>query len=694
MASVSSSTSSTNTMITPSSTGNTIRITGMASGLDVDATVKKMMAGEQIKVDKANQALQTLQWKQSAYQDIISGIKDLQNSFFDVSDVDTNILSSSNYAAFDISGNDAKIGSITPGVGAQTGNYTLNVAQIAAGASSNSMLLGAMPITSISKLTDISKVSFDNDATENSILGADKFNTNLKLVLDINGGDANKINGGQTLNVNVDNSTGNLTVKDLLNQINSQGNGVIKASYSELTRNFTLTTTATGQSQTLQVNNTSSAALQDILQVGPLTGQSAKVSIQPPGQGAAIPIADQSSNNFTIDGMNYNLAGKGSVTVNVTQNTQKVYDKFKSFIDKYNTLVDKIETKLTESKNYDYKPLTDAQKTSMTQDQITAWNAKAQSGLLNGDVRLQKMLDGLRSAFSSPVNGVGLSLGSYGSKSFGLDTSADITKPYEINIVDPGKLKAAIAQNPDQFIKMFTNVYTGTIVNSNAITSNDGTNIVSASNLTQIGTPPGPNAAMQVALTLKLNYGSGKSVTVNLDNTVAGAFSGNATVSDLITAINAKSNGDFVASFDDTTHKFTFTNKVGGNNVSIDSSSDQVFKNMIASLTPDPTTQFNNNGIFTRVQNIVQDNIGRTGTYSNNALLTKYANFQDSYSNFGGVGLNSLPDQLYAQNVQIKNLNDEFQTLQTKYYDQFSKLETALTQMQAQSASLTSMMGG
>ena len=76
-----SSTSSTPSGMTGAGGGSMIRITGMASGLDVDGMVKKMMAGEQTKLDKANQDQQTIQWKQDAYQDIIKEIKDLQSSF-------------------------------------------------------------------------------------------------------------------------------------------------------------------------------------------------------------------------------------------------------------------------------------------------------------------------------------------------------------------------------------------------------------------------------------------------------------------------------------------------------------------------------------------------------------------------------------------------------------------------------------
>ena len=172
----------------------------------------------------------------------------------------------------------------------------------------------------------------------------------------------------------------------------------------------------------------------------------------------------KSTNNFTIDGMNYSLSSVSATdaTVNVGTDTQQVYDKIKGFIDKYNTVVDDIQTKLTEKKDPNYKPLTDTQKSSMSASQITAWETKAKVGILRNDNNLQNMLNDLRSAFTTAVSNTGLSLGNYGSNSFGIDTSSDYTKPGHIDIVDPLKLQAAISTNSDQILKMFTNVSSAT----------------------------------------------------------------------------------------------------------------------------------------------------------------------------------------------------------------------------------------
>ena len=72
---------STSSTTSSTSSANLLRISGMASGIDTDAVVKSMVSNYQAKIDKANQAKQTLQWQQEAYRDIIKGIKGLQDYF-------------------------------------------------------------------------------------------------------------------------------------------------------------------------------------------------------------------------------------------------------------------------------------------------------------------------------------------------------------------------------------------------------------------------------------------------------------------------------------------------------------------------------------------------------------------------------------------------------------------------------------
>lgn len=565
MSDVSSTSSTTYTGMSGAGGGDLIRLTGMATGLDVDGTVKKMMAAEQTKLDKVKQQQQLIQWKQEAYQAIIKNVKDLQSSFFDSSSSDKNILSSTNFAAYSVSGVntttvDTSVAAIKPQVGAKTGKYTVHVDTLASGAGISKTLTGIQLST---KLTDI----------HSDLIG------NIQLIINANGSTSNTT-------ITLDNSSGTKTLNDLISAINNQSGGNVKAVFSELTGEFSLNTIKTGASTSLAIESSTTSSLSSILGSSIIgqtinsdidtntyttahKGTNADVTITPPGKSTGIQVTTQTSNNFTIDNVNYNLSGTGEISVNVGQDTDKVYDKIKSFIDKYNSVVDEIETKLDEKKDNDYNPLTDSQKESMSDSQITAWETKAKTGVLRNDDDLRSMLNNLRSAFTTAVSNAGLSIGTYGDNSIGIDTSSDYDKPGHIEITDESKLKEAITSRGDQIVKLFTNV----------------------------------------------------------------------------------------------------------------------------SSSSDKTTAYSENGIFTRIKNILQDNVGFTNTTLNSAILTAYANKQDDYSIYGASGNNTLPDQLYEKQLQIKQMTDAMSDKQEKYYQQFSALETAMESLNSQQSMLSSMLG-
>ncbi|WP_010237113.1 flagellar filament capping protein FliD [Clostridium arbusti] len=648
-----SSTTSTPSGMTGAGGGNKLRITGMASGLDVDAIVKKMMTAQQTKIDKAKQDQQTVQWKQDAYQDIIKDIKDLQNTYFNSLDFTNNVLSSSNYAAFDSNVTDPTILSATPGVGSAVGSYkidftgghlaatasvigtdivkdtsdTVNLSNVSTnwsgksiGFSINSGTVVKLTLASVtgseSNVTDLAndinkdinsngnlkgkvqavstsdgKIQFqalsdssvkiidstDTTVTEISSLKGRVVNPSLSTTL----GDLGLSSASDTFDIVYNGTTKTISVKntdklsDVINNISNATSGAVSASFSQLTGKFTIQTANTGSSQSIKINGAgASLTALGITNGSSDIGQDAIVKITPPG-GTAVTVT-KPTNNFTIDGVTYNLQSDKdssgtslSTTFNITQNTQKVYDKIKGFLDKYNAIVDEIQTKLGEKKNYAYPPLTDAQRSSMSASQITSWENNAKQGILSNDNNLENLLSSMRSAFTTAVSNAGLSFGKYGSNSIGLDTSDDVTQGGKITIVDQQKFKVAIAQHGDQILKLFTNVSSST----------------------------------------------------------------------------------------------------------------------------DTDTQFSENGIFQRINNIFNDNVGYVGTTLNSAILTKYANYQDDYSIYGGSGNNTLPDQIYRQTQLIKNLNTEFSTKQEAYYQQFSQLETALTQLNAQQAQLSSLTG-
>ncbi|MCB2340749.1 flagellar filament capping protein FliD [Clostridium estertheticum] len=439
-----------------------MRITGMATGMDTDATVKQMMKPYTMRVDKMKQDRQVVAWKQDLYRDIISDTSNITNTYFNNLKPDTNMLSKSNYAGFDVTAASSTVGesagaSATASVGAVAGNYKVVVTQLA----TTDKIAGA-------KITDA------NTLTPNFNLN--KYTTKLSDL---------KIADGETLQFNYTDSNGSkqtktltvsepttpatstiskdATISQLIDAVNKGTNGNVKLNFSELTKSFSIESLQTGDKKaSLVVAENAVGGILTKLNLTAATGgvvtsgQDAKLTITPPGTDVATPVT-KSGNTFSIDGVNYtltkaNVGGDVTTSTNITVagNSQKTYDKIKVFIDKYNELVEKVSKKTDEKKQYKYLPLTDEQRTAMKEDEIKQWETNAKQGLLKGDSNLDSMLTSMRRAFYEGVKDAGVSL-----TEIGLSTSSDISQRGKI-IIDEKKLKTAIETKGEQVADLFT----------------------------------------------------------------------------------------------------------------------------------------------------------------------------------------------------------------------------------------------
>jgi flagellar hook-associated protein 2 len=421
---------------------NSLRITGMATGMDTEATIKQMMKPYTMKVDKMKQDRQIAAWKQELYRDILADTDTMKKTFFDVLKSDTYMLSKNNYAGFDVKATNSVATegagvSVTTSVGAVAGGYTVKV----------------------EKLATADKIN----GTEINIVSPNKYTTKLSELGIANGGklnfeykDANGV--AKTSEITVFNTD---TISQLMDAVNQGTSGAVKLNFSELTKSFSIESLLTGELASLKVTESGDKNILNNLKLsvnvdgsGKVTeGINAKVTITPPGSGAST--ITKSSNTFSIDGVNYTLTKEGTTNeVTISANSQKTYDKIKGFIDKYNELVDKVSAKTDEKKQYKYLPLSDEEKKDMKEDEIKQWETKAKEGLLKGDSNLENMLKSMRNAFYEGVEGAGISL-----SEIGVSTSSDTSKRGKI-ILDETKLKAAIETRGEQVANLFTKTST------------------------------------------------------------------------------------------------------------------------------------------------------------------------------------------------------------------------------------------
>ncbi|NSJ92837.1 flagellar filament capping protein FliD, partial [Coprococcus sp. MSK.21.13] len=232
------------------------------------------------------------------------------------------------------------------------GNYTVKVEQLATGARATAALGN-----DTTKSTQLSVV-----AEQLKNIGIENYKDGFEIKV-----------AGKTFKVN--GLSDDSTVEDLVNAIKNASDeddskeklsNYVDVSFSEITKEFIIETKETGKDQTIEIGGKNATEAGSIKK-----GQDAKISVVTPkseknedGTYKSYEITN-AKNNFTLDGITFNLKGISkegeTANLNVTKDVDKTFDRFKEFIDKYNSLVGNIKGKLTEKKAYSYKPLTEEQ---------------------------------------------------------------------------------------------------------------------------------------------------------------------------------------------------------------------------------------------------------------------------------------------------------------------------------------------
>ncbi len=232
---------------------------------------------------------------------------------------------------------------------------------------------------------------------------------------------------------------------DIMREINASEAGVT-LSYSSIADTFTLTAKDAGAGDNIVINDTEGNLLSVL---GLTTDSGAKVEY---GKNAVLSVNGQriqrSSNIFKIDGVNIELlqkteAGAPPVNISIKEDSSSLKETIQKFLDDYNALVDLISGLVSEKTNPKYPPLSEEQKSEMTEKQIEQWEAKAKAGMLNGDPVLRGILSGLRSAMNSTAKSGGLSLFDMGISSGSYQDNGKLKIVNEAKLLDALKTRAA-----------------------------------------------------------------------------------------------------------------------------------------------------------------------------------------------------------------------------------------------------------
>ncbi len=402
-----------------------MRISGFASGLDIDQMVAKLMKAQRVPLEKLNQKKTTLEWQREQYRDLNLKFVDFRSNKL------TNYSMSEAISGkkATVTGNTAAV-SVKANPNAVAGTMSIEVETLATASSLLSRKLeldgngdkvagtGGIGKVDAEKTTladlglgDIS-FSLKNGASEPVIISASENDTLASVIASLNKSSAN-------VNAFLDSETGRLSI----------------------------TSKNTGAGE-LSVTSDPNGFLAKFNLVG-AAGTDAKVKIN------GIETT-RASNTFTENGVVFtlNAAAPGSVSnVTIATDADKILDTIKSFITDYNGVLDAVNGKLNEEKYRKYTPLTSEQKEEMKDKEIELWEEKAQSGLLRRDTTLTSMLSEMRLALMTNVKVEGQDVNLL--RDFGISTG-DWTQKGKLVIQDEAKLRAAIESDPDKVVALFT----------------------------------------------------------------------------------------------------------------------------------------------------------------------------------------------------------------------------------------------
>lgn len=410
-----------------------IRLPGLATGMDTEAMVKAMVTADQEKIDKAQQKEQTVKWQQEIYREVMSDVIDFNEKYFSLTSKDS-IVSSSAWNTLSIISSNSSVISATGNAGANNVDYKFDVKKL------------AEPAKAQSSIADLKK---DSKLVS---LGAKEEKFKIQLGTD----DNNNPIYSNTIEITIDD-----TVETLINKINNSTDGKVKASYSEMTGKFTIETKDTGSSSEFKIvkeDGSSSDAL-DFLGLETKDSNGSLVKFDANGakgsnsiievsskDGTFTKTLSQESNTFTIDGVKYTVNSTGSAEITSKNDTDAVVKKMKSFVDDYNKIMDRVYDLVTQKKDSDYPPLTEAQKEEMEEDEIKDWEEKAKTGILRNDSEMRRFMDDMQKAiFGDKIDIL---------NEMGISSHEDYNKRGQITL-DESKFIAALQNDSEKAYKVF-----------------------------------------------------------------------------------------------------------------------------------------------------------------------------------------------------------------------------------------------
>lgn len=363
-----------------------IRLSGLASGLDTESIVAEMMKAQRLKLNKVENKKTKLEWKQEKWQELNKKLY----SFYTGSLNNMKLQGSFNTRG--ATSSNPNMVAVTAGNGAVEGNHQIKVSQLATA----------------------------QYVTGGKLEGATASTTMKELGVVGEGSSAKISINGKEITVDAD-----MKISDLVTRIKEAG---VNASFDSAQKRLFISSRSTGSASAFSLLVSEGSIDLSKMGLGTFDGTTAVSGTMTlaKAQDAVFEYNGASmtstSNIITANGLTFELlgtTGADAVNINVKKDTQAVYDKIKSFVKEYNELLKQMNELYYAGTAKGYEPLTEEQKSAMSEKEIEKWESKIKDSLLRRDNGIGSLLNTMRTQMSRGVeyDGKSYSLASFGIKS-------------------------------------------------------------------------------------------------------------------------------------------------------------------------------------------------------------------------------------------------------------------------------------
>ncbi len=414
----------------------TNRVTGMYSGLDTESLINQLVEAKSVKVKQATKKQMTIKYQQDAWNDLNKKTKSLFTNL-------NNLKYESSYSKYTTKASDSNVCSVVTSEKAMLATQNLKVTALA---QSGYMTGGELTLKD----------------TEGNATGEKATSATLLSELGINEETFISVTVGEGANATTKEVTlkPDMTLDALATEMSKAG---VNCKFDSATQRFFVGANESGKAADFSL---SGGAL-DKLGLG-------SAAVKLPGSDASIELNGvtytSKTNTFEVNGLTITanaLTDSEGITLTTTKDTGAIYDMVKKFIKEYSALMNEMDKYYNANTDTKYEPLTDEEKSAMSDYEIEKWEEKLKEQVLAKDSNVHDLTSALSEIMSQgfEVNGKTMYLFDFGIETGGYFETADNEKhAYHIkgdaddNIFssETNTLEYMITSDPDAVMSFFT----------------------------------------------------------------------------------------------------------------------------------------------------------------------------------------------------------------------------------------------